>query len=338
MNFANLIALSLSFLSLGSAAAQTCAPASKEMAQYQAQRNWRAHSIPGEGDVAPVLGYVDPDGNFYFGDLSRGGALASILSVDPKNRGFKSFFKYCAAGKLDYLRSMRRNREGNRYRLSLRYLPELTGFANDPFKAQKMKDVENTLRVQFGADSSIDTYEWSAQSIKKDLVAELNRQIAEQPLGQVDLDLTGWDDVVCDLVQGKVQLSISRSALSEGPNVELKKEVEPQEISLAYRKMREAAASANGKEQTIFAAARALGKLEADRQVGTWAESRGFTVMQKMMNAEMSRLKDLDESALICVADQLQTYKRPHLQHFIGVKFKLPSLEEIEAAAQEKRQ
>lgn len=338
MKYVNLFALSLALVQMGPAAAQTCAPASPEMAQYQSQRQWRAHSIPGEDGIAPVNGFVDAEGHFYVADLSRGGYVNATLAVDSKNRGYKSFFKYCAAEKSDYLRSMRRSNENNRYRLSLRYLPSLTGFANDPLKSQNFKDVENSLRVQFAAGSSIDSHDWSPQKVKKEFIDEVNRQVAEQALGLVELDLTGWDDVVCDIVQGKVQLAVNRSALSDGPAVELKKEVEPQEISFAYRKIREATPTSAGKEETIFAAARALGKLEADRQVGTWVEKKGFTVLQKMMNPQMSRLSDMDAGALNCVADQLQTYNRPHIQHFIGVKFKLPALEEIEAAAQEKRQ
>lgn len=333
----NYLALMIGLIAMQQASAQTCEPASKEMAQYFLQSSWRAHSVEGPAGVAGIPGYIDQANNFYLSDLSRGGFAAASVTVDPANKGYHEFFKYCRAGKTSYLRSMRRSAEGNKYRVSMRYLPELSGFNNNPLAASNYKENSVSLRLKFEANSAIDTLESYPDRTKRDVFNVLNKQMTDQKMGVVELDLTGWDDVVCDMLQGRFNIWINRSGISNAPIVTQNKEVDSLDVQTTYRALREQIGVSLGKEKAIFMASRAMAKLESDRRIGPWVEKNGFEVLKKFMTNEMTRIADLDGAGLACVADQMQSYGRGTVSHFINVQFKAPSLDEVEASAERRK-
>src|SRR6266404_6364696 len=87
--------LILLMINLGKAGAQTCAPSSPEMSQYLSQKNWKHVSISNASGVKPVSGYVDEQNNLRIEDLSRGGNFAANVTVDPANKSYADFFKFC---------------------------------------------------------------------------------------------------------------------------------------------------------------------------------------------------------------------------------------------------
>lgn len=310
------------------AGAQTCAPASKEMAQYFRQASWRQHAVEDGSGVPAVHGYIDEKNNFYFSDLTRSGSIRASMHIDPSNR---SFFKYCRSDKKSFLRSMRRNSEGNSYKMTMRYLPILTGFANDPFVSQNYTESEYKILLNFDQTSSIDTQESYPDRVKNELLAILNTQArAQKEFGVIELDLTNWDDVVCDVLQGRVSIGLKRVGLSNAALVEQKKEIEPSELNTIYRAVSQQVSPGFEKEKAIFVASRTIAKLENDRQIGNWTDKKGFDVLKKLMNPEMSRVLVLDTNALICVTNQMQSYDRDLNQNVINVQFKLPSLDQVE--------
>ena len=310
------------------AQANTCPSSSPEMAQYQKQKNWQAYSLSGPPGVLPINGFVDENKNFYFSELSRGGSAPATLIVDKANSYFRDFFKYCKTNRSEFLRLPRVNGERNSYRLSMRYLPEMNGFGNNPLVEQKYRDTEYLLNWTFSADSSIDRLDVYPDKVKRQLYAELSEQLKKsKAMGKVELDLTGWDDVACDLIQGRLKLWLTRSGISEGATIEQKKEIEPQDIQVTYQTLKEQLKPGLSKEQGLFVAGRITARLEA--------QTKAFAVLRQLMNQDMAQLKGLDPLGLQCVADQLQTYKRDFTQHFIKVEFKIPALENVEAASRE---
>lgn len=327
MNYIGLLTLTLI---LPAARAQSCAPTSKEMAQYSLQQNWQARQLTGAEGVAPVNGYADDRGAFYFNDLSRGGTAPAVVEVESGNKSYRDFFKYCKAGKAAYLRAMRRSGEGNVYHVSMRYLPSFKELANDPIKDQGYTD-KASLKLKFESGASLDALESYPDKIKAELYRTLNKQLSEQSeFGLLELDLSGWDDVVCDLIQGKVRMWVSRDGISKAPRVTQQVEVQPADLRNLHSALKNNVPSNQGKERAIFAGARTLSRLEVERKVSAWDERKAFDILKKMMNTDMSAVIDADESTLSCLADQLQTYSRPHVSHFINVELKTRSLDEIE--------
>src|SRR5262249_19827596 len=159
-----------------------------------------------DSGTQPVNGYTDGQGRFYFDDMSRGGSFATKVTIDPNNQSYQDFFSYCRAPdkKGGFLRSMRRSGENNSYKLSVRYLPAFNGLTNDPIADQKLHDTHVELSLKFDASSILKTQEWFGSTAILDVTKYLKSQLANQTqFGVLNFDLTGWDDVVCDLIQGR---------------------------------------------------------------------------------------------------------------------------------------
>jgi hypothetical protein len=297
------------------------------MAQYFSQSQWRPHTLTGEG-VQPVQGLIDGEGNFRFGNLSRGGAVQAKLSIEPSNR---DFFRYCREGSAGMLGAMRRSKEGHAYKLSARFLPSFRGFANSPFETLNWRPLKNAIAVNFFAGAVADGY---TDKPRTNFVKELNRQIAAQKeFGAIELDLSGWDDMVCDLVQGRISLTYAGQGISDAPAIAQRKQVEPNDVRAAYLALKDQMPAANAKEANLFLAGRVLARLEQERRIGAWGDQKSFEVFRKLASADLSRLNELDESGIQCAADQLQTYAREIENNHFNVKLSAGSLDDLEAAA-----
>ena len=325
----NLI-LILSFLSTNMVLAQqVCAPTSAEMANYFQQESFSSHTVSDGSELAPINGYIDKNNRFFFNDLSRSGDFKAKVTVDPKNKSYAEFFNYCAKGKGRYLRLQRLSGENNRYTVSLRYLPTLKGFSNSPLVDQKYVENNVNVSIKYDDNATISKNDFSEQA-KAELQNLIKRQVLSQPeYGLINLDLTGWDDVVCDLVQGHIKISVNRDAISNGPLAQQVQKVDPADLQTIYSQLQQQGVKSSTKEKFIFLAGRTINQLENDRRIGKYGEAKQFDILQKVMTADMSRLADLDGSAIECLSAQMQEYKRPLLQHVMGIKIRFPSLEEI---------
>lgn len=320
MKFASVLFFLLSM----KAGAQTCAPATKDMAQYFSQAQWRASSVSGEG-LAAVQGFTDADGNFRFGNLSRGGNVRVNLSVEAKNR---EFFRNCREGATSYLSSMRRAKENNVYKISARYLPSFAAFPNNPFELQKWRQLKSSLAFVFGAGAVEDGF---IDKPRAAFVKAMNAQMtAQKEVGAIELDLSGWDDVVCDLVQGRISMAYEGQGVSESPVIMQRKVIDPNDLRLAYTALKTQILSGT-REMNIFLAGRVLARLEQERRIGTWGDRQSFEVLKKLAAPDFSRLSELDEAGLQCASDQLQNYAREIENNLFSFKLAVPSLDEIES-------
>lgn len=320
------------------AAAQTCEPSSKEMAQYLSQKSWRAVSLQDSSGIAPISGYVDDQNGFHFGDLSRTGNFAAAMTIDAKN---KDFFKYCrlSSTKGDRLRFMRRSGNNNRYLVSFRFLPKIEGFSNRPFQDQNYKESEVDVEVKLGKDSIVATQEWNPSALSDQVALNLRKQVLEQPeFGLINLDLSGLDDLVCDLVQGHASLKITRIAISSAPVVQQIQVVNPQDLVTIYESIKGQIPAGANKERALFYAGRITAKLEEDRRITPVPDKKGFDILKAMMNQDMSQLNAFDASSLVCLSDRLQTYQSSSIQHAMGLKVQFPSLDDVEGHSQESNQ
>lgn len=325
------ILASLLIASQSGLAQNLCAPASPEMAAYFTEKSWKVHSVRDNSDIPAIRGFVDDQNRFYMDDLTRRGSFKAEVAVDPTNQSYREFFKYCAAGRNNLVRAMRKGRENNRYVVSVRYLPALKGFANDPLVDQKYKENNVEVRVVF-ADSSSLSQEVFSDRVKAEVVALIKRQVLEQSnWGTIKLDLTGWDDVVCDMLQGKVSVTVGRDAISNGPLVQQVRQIEPSEVQLAYQSLRDQIPSSMGKEKAIFISGRIFAKLEKGHRISNLGDNKSFELIKNLMTPDMSHIAEINSTALECLIDRMQGYQRPAVQHYINIQFNFPRIEEVES-------
>lgn len=317
--------------------AQTCAPASKEMAQYQAQRNWHRVSVQDPISVKPVSGFVDEQNHFHVEDLSRSGDFSAQLKIDPQNKSYDDFFKYCrtSASRGIRLQAMRTKGENNHYTVTLRLLPQFNAFAGLPLLDSGYRETNSDVLLKFASASVLMTEEWKPDQVKADLYRSLRKQIQEQKdYGVINLDLSGYDDVVCDLIQGNASLVVERSGISWAPLMQMKNVVASQDLQTIHQALKTQMVQAMPKEKALFFAGRVTAKLEQDRKISSYSDKKSFDIVKGMMNGDMSKVADLDWQSLSCLTDQMQSYEPTTIQHTMELNFKFPSLDDLEANKQ----
>lgn len=307
-----------------------CAPTSPEMADYFKQKQLRSFTVSDDSGAPSIPGYLDSNNRVLIGAMSRGGTFKTQVKVDPKNSDYKDFFNYCAKGKGKYLRVMRLDGHNNRYTMSLRYLPSFKNFSNNPLVDQNYVENNVNVAIKFEDNSTISSYEMFPEKTKRALLSLIKEQVANQPeYGKIELDLSGWDDVVCDLIQGHISITIYRDGISKSPLIEQVKQVEPQDIQTAYEALRDQLPASSKKEKSIFVAGRALAQLEATQRMGHYKDNQLFDLFVSLMKPDLTAVAELDRAELNCVADRMQSYKRSSLQHIMGIKLGFPSLGEL---------
>lgn len=319
----------ISLLFARTSMAQTCVASSDKMKQYYAQKTWKPVSVQNTPGVPPIKGYVDEQNRFYFDDLTRNGFYEVKLSVDPLNKGYANFFSYCgnAKEKGKYLRLMRKRGEGNKYSMSVRFLPTLDGFSNKPLAGQNFKALEPKLKFSVSPESILETEDYNPLKVAREFASELSKQLQSQSeFGLVELDLTGYDDLVCDLIQGNANLGVEQSATSTGPLVQQKVEFNSADIFSVYNSLSESLTPEMSKEERLFVAGRTLAQLQYEGKTATYSNNKAFEILGKVVDVKTALLTKMDDQSLSCVADQMQTYKAGFTQHFFSVEFKFPTL------------
>jgi hypothetical protein len=276
---------------------------------------------------------VDAQNRFYFENMSRAGNFRAQVVVDPSNASFQKFFDYCADPANDgtFLRLMRRH-EHNKYVVKLRFVPEFKGFQNDAYADLGFHWTDKRLSLKVDPSSIIYSQDFDPDFLVQQIREALNKQIKSQSSpNTVTLDLTGYDDLVCDLIQGKASLSVNQGASSNGPLIVMDKVVEPQDIQTTYKTMQSEIPDGLSREETLFMAGRLSLRAQAQTSLIGLSDHKIFELVKKLMNPEMSAVADLNADEVSCVAASMQSYHRPTVQHVFQIGFKFDSLEQVRA-------
>ncbi len=309
-----------------------CRPTSREMSAYFEQKSWRSTSIQDESGAPAIPGWVDGKNRFHMGNIGRTGAFKAQITIDPDNSGYNEFFKYCSdSDRRRYLRAMRIGGDGNRYKVTLRFLPEIKGYANNPFHDQKFTENELRLNLKIDDTASISTYEVFPDRAKRAVYDHILGQLREQKnFGLIELDFTNWDDLVCDMALGKIEVTVLRSGHSWGPLVEQKVEFAYTDLQMIHRHLNANVRNIWSKEKNIFMASRIMTELERDRRIGAYKPDKLFDVLQRLMTPGMAAMGQIDGADLNCIADQLQSYTRPYITHAMRIDFSFSKLDELQ--------
>jgi hypothetical protein len=330
----SLTLLCSALLSSSAAFAQTCAGGSAEMNRYNAQKNLRLVSVDGGEGLQAVNGYVDAQNHFLFDNMTRAGRFRAQVVVDNSGPSFQNFFDYCAnpSDKGMFLRLMRR-KEHNKYSVKVRFLPELKGFANNAYSDLGFKWTDKRLQFSIQPDSIVATQDFEPTFLQQQIRADLTKQInAQNNPDTISLDLTGYDDLVCDLIQGKASISVNQGATSDGPLIVMDKVVEPSEVAATYETLQSQVQPGWSKEQTLFMAGRLSAQLQAQRNLASLSDEKIFDLVKKLMNPQLSAVATLDANAVSCVAASMQSYHLPSVQHVFRVDFRFDALDVVRAS------
>lgn len=298
------------------------------MDQYMAQKNWQSVTIgDGLNGVLPLTGYVDSKNNFYFEDLSRKSEVKGQITIDPKN--VEQFHALCKS-ESSKLYSARWHRTGNTYQAQVRYAPPLPQSSNNPFLDQGYVDDELEIKAEFEPDSLVRKFDYHYRSTINSVVKKLNDQLkTSNSFGEIELDLTNLDDVVCDLATKKLKLSLVRKGRSRHPLIQQQIRTRPEDLKSVYSNLKQELSTATSPDHTVFLAGRTIRRLENQRVIANWGQKKGFEVLSKLMNLEMTQLNNMDSQSLACLADQMQEYKKSMQTHLMNLKFTFTDLEEL---------
>ncbi|MBX3022678.1 MAG: hypothetical protein KF799_13480 [Bdellovibrionales bacterium] len=304
--------------------AQVCKNASKEMLRFESQKTWKDYVVQDPSIQGGIQGHLDENGGFHFQQLSRKGAFSAKLEISKDNKGFRQFFRYCAKDSIRArdLRSMRRDGENNHYVVSVRYLPDLSRFTNKPLAEQRFKMSYANLQLNLNPDAASIVAEYRPDAYVEELREKISAQLKEQnEFGVITLDLSGHDDFVCDLVQGKAQLSVQSQALSLAPLTTQTVLVNPKDVITVYQALTTQTFDTAIREANIFKSGRLISRLEAQRRIDSYDDKKSYDIFRSLMDASLTQPALLSDSDLQCVSDSFQTYDRALIPHNFNIRF-----------------
>jgi hypothetical protein len=317
------IAMAVCFVS-GLANANVCEPSSAEMATFQSQIGWKAVNV-GEGP-SRVSGFVDEKGNFRMGSLARSGSFPVKLTIPSSNPGYKTFMKACRKGDAADLLDLREGKVKNTYRLEVRYLADMSQLPNDPWKEQSYRVHTIDPRLKISADSLTAENEVNVEVYRLRVGEKIAEQFRNQKThGVFSIDLSGQDDLVCDLIQGKASLFALLASGYIGPMVEKRQVVADEVFPILYKSLK-AGVPETDRDARLFFMGRTVGQLEANKVLNAQQAWQSLAWAKRMHTPDLSALLDLSAGQLQCLADQAQLYQFTLQSDSMRVDFAFPEL------------
>ncbi len=302
------LTLALLLIPLFSLAQEKCEPVSPEMNVYLSQKKWVKTQV--QSKIGSVAGYITEDRKFYFSDLSRHGQFQGTLFVDTNNLDLEKFNTTCQkdSTRAKYLQLLRKQNRKNRYTLEVKYLPEISGFSNDPIKSQSFKITNFEFELKWDNEALSVKEDYLSDELQLQVRNRIAAQLRHQPeIGVVKIDLTNLDDVACDFALGNVKLSIRATLFSTDPLIEQEQRVSQQDISLIMENINSDVASHLKEKSKFIMAGKTIERLERDRRIQLLSEDQLTKIVEAAFEGKDSS----------CVSDQMQKYKVNPLIHRI---------------------
>ena len=301
--------------------ANFCPHAEPQVKKYQDQRQWEELQLSQDGIQLQVEGYIDGMNNFYPEGVSTRTEQKVILFADQENPEFKNFYQNCK--KYDsngiILTAFRRDSSTNKYRMKMRYLPELKEFNNTPFGEVKTHRFE--VFVDFDSDSLIGRLPL-APMLKEEIRQEIANQLSDEtPIGEYDITLTNWDDFACDLIQGKAKVNIVRDSYSEDTFVKMHEIVRKKDVFRVYDQWKDKLSKSQSRDDLMFAAGVVLESLRQENKIDQFDNRSAVKMVTKLVDKNEKELRDIGNQQLACLSDSLQDYRSEYTQYSYNVIF-----------------
>ncbi len=293
---------------------------SKPMAQkYQTQQQWDQEDVKDTVTGETVSGYVDQKNNFYVDQILKKSKVSAQLEVDKSNDSYKKFFELCPKrmSKRKFLANAREGERGNRYTLSVRFLPELLGYANDPYQQLSWQDAD--LEVTYGSDSIVDGV-YNVDEVKPELYRNLYRQLQSQKkVGVVEFDMTNMDDLACDLIRGDAQVRVIQRWNGVAPLVVKDEKVSEDMVLYYYQALANHLPTSQSKDERLFDSGRVFQRLSLEKTNFHADSETAVELLRSFMGPDFGSLKNFGMFDLKCLADNMQNYHQEPINHLFNI-------------------
>lgn len=296
-------------------AAQVCPSANPMKVKFDEQKKWKDFVVKNDGVEGVVSGYVDKSNNFYIQEMESKSSSAN-LEIGTKNANHKTFLKDCNdfGNMAQYLRLERELKRNNEFGVSLRYLPELKQFSNDPFAA--ITTGSFTLEISYDSQSLIENLA-DAKYVKSEIYHQLETQLSKSSeIGGYKLNLVNLDDFVCDLIHGTAKISILRRMTALSPLTEMTEVIRTQDaVDLYSNWVNIQSVDSNEK---MFLAGTIFESKKQSNQIADLPLERGVVLMRSLLDDSKMNFKKMSAQQLQCIVDDMQVYTQaPKKLHVI---------------------
>lgn len=286
-------------------------------ADYERQQKWEAVTLEVEGVQGGLPAYLTEGKEIVMGDLN--GTFRSAAKIESPTWGlFNSRARFKGDCRLMKSAMERFRKRNNAYSISLSAIPLSQGF----YTVVRANGQREKLA---GPANQIELLSYFTTDIKQNpssMIAEtmpdlelLKNQIADQigkqkksfmQTGQLKLDLTSYDDVVCDLLHGEIEISLTLQTKGVHPKLTRIPLFQSSEIEKVYGEMNKRAADLNprldAKVMNSAYLSIALGNSGHDiDQLDAWEYDKLFGMLVDRSNGRLlqlgnDRLKDISRS------------------------------------------
>jgi hypothetical protein len=321
-----------------------CSQGSPLAKQFREQNNWTQAALSPSTDNQNIsfTSYKDSKGGVYLSPFNVKGDFRSPMSLNIKtNYSNKEFVNICKNSGSDGWRltySREHDNSQNEFRIPLAYLPSPAGLGSNPYAAQNFTTDGIGVHLSVGPDSLLEKhgvhFPSNLQSVKDDLENTLRDRLAAQikngVTGTVVLQLDGMDDLACDVLSGRVQLSFYHYAMMMDAKVEVKSQVQAGDIQGIYSDLQVATAKNKSKEENSFAAGSAWRKRQIAGETEILEEARAFKIVAQLFEPSMASLKKLAGEELQCLADNESEFAKKKTLNGVELRVKTSTIFDVE--------
>lgn len=317
MNYAK----SLVILSLAWATAARAAAPEDLSKQFEAEKNWKNVTIEVPGVQGAISGVVADGGRLRMDAFD--GPMQSAADITAYQWGiFKyrpSFEKNCReiGPSIALIRE-----ERNSYTLKMKTIPlsgaafkvryENGSTANLPGFANKFLPIGYfQVDIQSNANALIKETKLKIDKTQAALMQQLEDQkelIARN--GEIELDLTSLDDLVCDLITGQVTLSITTNVHYDAARLERKEFLKPEDVGRIYgAASKDMPAKASPAQLKVLGPAYiALALPEVKLTMNELAPSEFLRLYLQLFDEVSGQARQLTSSNLVDIANKMARY------------------------------
>jgi|GEM_PF-6286302 len=291
-------------------------PTEQVAKKFREQSTWVPTEISGGEFAATLPGYKDNQGNFFLDSFSVEIHPSVELRVPKTNPNYEEFLYLCsgAENRRALLSEYRERKKGNQFRLSLRTLPSLEQFENNPYS--RLTFDSYTVEVEYQSDS-IMSQSFKEREGKTMVLERLQNQMTQgKEVGVYNFNLDNLDDFACDLLQKKAKIKVHQYFLSKGPLLEQIEVLPFKDLKVIYDSWSSMLSKVPNERERAFLAGVSLQHLESTGEVGPLQTRTGLQLLSELVPKGNGRAQKSDKKNLALVYDRLQDYQEAIQKHF----------------------
>lgn len=300
------------------AVANICKQTSTLAKKHSSQNSWTSIEIGSPETPVKLKALEDEKGRIVLDNTIYRGPMEGKIQFGLSGTNLKYFKSYCL-GEVDKdaLSTWRRLKKNNSYHLQVQYLPDAKQMSD---LYAKLETTDYEVIISYSSLSGVEQ-DYSSEQLK----AEIQNHILEElqsssTVASFNIDLTNYDDLVCDLIDGSAKLNLLRKMRSPKAVVEKEERLPAQEIQMLYNQWSDSIADSATGTDLAFVAGMGFQMLKDESQVKIVGMEDALAILKKAVDPVSARLMTFNSSEKQCLVDSMADYREADTRQLLNLE------------------